>query len=275
VRALGATVRNVSPRTVSLHGLRLFVGGNADNPLHLAHLVLWRDDPATSAWADQLLAGPVAVPLDNAQLTVPLASPLVIAPGAEAVVWVELTSSPSCPQGVQFAVTVPDFEAWDLRAIGTVQRVPRTGTSLVQGGAVSCVRVPDVDGDDDGDGALTVSDLRRLCARLGELAAGSDPDGDGIVTQSDLALVQDRILRRPILRSAPAVVVRGAPFTLGGFGLATGSPTAVLGNRILPLLSASDAELSFLVDASVAAGAAELRVTLGDRVILQQQVPVQ
>lgn len=275
VRALGATVRNVSPRTIVLNGLRLFVGGNANNAQHLAHLVLWRDDVTTSAWADQLLAGPVAVPLDNAQLTVPLATPLAIAPGTEAVVWVEITASASCPQRVQFAVSVPDFEAWDLRALGTVQRVPRTGTSLVQGGAVSCVRVPDIDGDDDGDGALTVSDLRRLCARLGELAAGSDPDGDGMVTIGDLTLVQDRILRRPIVRSAPAVVVRGAPLTVSGFGLGAGTPAAVLGNRILPLLSASDAELSFQVDASVAAGAAELRVTLGDRVILQQQVPVQ
>lgn len=275
VRALGAKIRNVSPRTVSLHGLRLFVGGNADNAQHLAHLVLWRDDPATTAWADQLLAGPVAVPFDNAQLNVPFASPLALAPGAEAVVWVEVTSSTSCPQRVQFAVTVPDFDAWDLRALGTAQRVPRTGTSLVQGGAVSCVVVPDVDGDEDGDGKLTVSDLRLLCGQLGELAAGSDPDGDGIVTASDLALVQQRILGRPLVRSAPATVIRGAPFTLSGFGLGAGLPTAVLGNRILPLLAASDAELSFLVDTSVAAGAAELRITLGERVILQQQVPVQ
>ena len=275
VRVLGATVRNVSPRTVSLHGIRLFVGGNADNPQHLAHLVLWRDDPATSAWADQLLAGPVAVPLDNGQVTVPLATPLAIAPGAEAIVWVEVSASAACPPGVQFAVSIPDFEAWDLRALGTVQRVPRTGTSRVQSGAVSCIRVPDVDGDVDGDGKLTVSDLRRLCARLGELAAGPDPDGDGMVTLGDLAIVQDRILRRPLVRTAPALVVRGAPLTVVGNGLGEGSPTAVLGNRILPLLSTSDAELSFAVDNSVAAGSAELRVTLGDRVILQQQVPVQ
>ncbi|MEY4673554.1 MAG: hypothetical protein RL148_1338 [Planctomycetota bacterium] len=274
-RVLGATLRNVSPRSLSLRSLQLFVGGSADNVQHLAHLVLWRDDPATGPWADQLLAGPAAVPVDNATVQVVLASPLTLAPGAEAVVWVEVVASPSCPAGAQFAVSIPDYEAWELAAVGTVQRVPRTGTSFVQGLAVSCVRVPDVDGDADGDGAVTVSDMRRLCAQLGGPASGVDPDGNGFVTTADLAIVQDRILRRPIVRSAPSVVVRGTTLTIAGFGLAGGTPTAVLGNRILPLRAASDAELSFLVDTSVVAGSAELRVTLGDRVILQQQVPVQ
>lgn len=275
VRALGARLRNVSPRTLSLRGLRLFVGGSADNAQHLAHVVLWRDDPATTAWSDQLLAGPVAVPLDNAQVAIPFASPLSLAPGAEAVVWVEVTATAACPPGVQFAVSVPDFEAWDVLALGTVQRVPRTGTSLVQGGSVSCIRVPDLDGDEDGDGVLSVSDLRQLCARLGGPASGADPDGDGIVSVADLVQVQDRILGRPLVRSVPALVVRGTALTVAGFGLASGTPTAVLGNRILPLLARSDAELSFDVGASLPSGGAELRITLGDRVIVSQQVLVQ
>lgn len=274
-QALGASLRNVSPRTVLLRGLRLFVGGNADNLQHLAHAVIWGDDPATAAWADQLLAGPVAVTSDNRLLQVPLAAPLAIAPGAEATVWVELTATPGCPGGVQFAVSLPDFDAWDISALGTTERVPCTGTGFVQSGTISCLRVPDLDGDADGDGLLSVSDVRRLCNMLGSVATGADPDGDGIVTTADLTMVQNRILQRPLVRSAPAVAVRGLPVTVGGFGLGGGVPNAVIGNRVLPLLSASDAELSFQVDPSIPAGIAELRVNLGDRLLLQLPVSVQ
>jgi hypothetical protein len=157
---------------------------------------------------------------------------------------------------------------------GTGPRLSLIGSPGLHGTALPCRERIGFQGDDDGDGVLTVADLRRLAAHIGGPAVRADPDGDGIITAADLDLLRARLLGRPVVRSVPPVLVRGSFTTIRGFGL-DGVPTATVGGRVLAPAAISDAELTFHLDAGLPSGNQELRVMLGQRLVVVQPVQVQ
>lgn len=276
VRALAIELRNDTVRMVRLDSLRVFVGGNGSNR-DLASLSLWRDPEGTGTGANlALLSGPQPAPADNSEVIFPVPG-LLIAPGARTVLVVTFRTVAGCPAGAEYQCSVVAYDAWNVTALGlgTGPRLSLFGLPGVFGPSFACRERIGFNGDDDGDGLLSVVDLRRLVGRVGGPVFRADPDGDGVITMADLDLLRARLLGRPVTTHIPPELIRDTFATIRGFGLDSASPTATLAGRVLVRAAASDGELSFRIDRDLPLGNHQLRVMLGQRVLLLRTIPVQ
>jgi hypothetical protein len=274
IDALATLVRNTTARPLELRSVRLFVGGVGDAAAHVHAAYAYRDDPAVPGVRGQLLAGPIQLAGDNCETAFDMSCWLQ--PGEEATLTFVLATRPDLPDGNELACAVTGFNSWSATVFGAGGGTPAaiTGTRYLPG-STHVARAPvRFSGDDDQDGILTASDLRRLCVRLGQPAGTADPDRNGIIDGTDLVLLRDAILGRPLVTECPAVFPRGMWVTLGGW-LFEGTPSITLGSRALVLGAATEREFAFRVDAELPTGMLELQVALGGRTVVSRTVVVQ
>ncbi|HLQ36211.1 MAG TPA: SBBP repeat-containing protein, partial [Planctomycetota bacterium] len=275
VGMLALAVANQTSRPLWLDQVRVFVGGSADNLVDVADVSLWLDQPGTPGRTDLRLAGPVPLTGDHVIVELPVTGLPALQPGERQALTVTVRARAGCRPGAEIACSLLGQDGFVVHSDGLAggAQVGMLGPELLTR-AVACLRAPVFPGDFDGDGRITVADLRQLAMHLGEAAGAFDADGDGAVGVHDLELVGARILGLPVLRAQPTVVSRDSLLTLRGYDLAA-ITTATLGGRSLQLVAPSYGELTLRIDAGIAGGEQELLIQGRDRPLLQTTVQVQ
>src|SRR5690606_5249078 len=233
---LAGELSNRTGETVRLTAFDLVVAGSGRARRDLQSVAVHRDvgrdgelDPG-----DPQLAGPI--PFDHDGVVVRAELPAVeLAHGETLPIVVALTARQDCAPGAEFVTSSGGAASFVARR-GDGRRVFVDGPDT-PGPLHVCRERSAYSGDLDGDGRVTVLDVRRLVTRLGEAApAGHDADGDGVVQVADVQVALARAVGRPALLETPAVIGAGGALGLGGFGL-DASVTATLAGLPLPRIA--------------------------------------
>jgi hypothetical protein len=267
---LRATLQNRTTRAVQVESVRLLLAGQGE-PERLQDLAVYA---AVAGGQERRVAGPVAfgaAVVADPWLTL---DAVWLPAGASATLRV-VGAAFADPNGrtAEIAAAVVDAASWVLRAEGSGPgpEVRMLGSGRVDGNVLVAGALP---GDADGDGQLTVFDLRRLCGRLGELERRYDADGDGVLTAADVHLARQGLLGRPVVLEAPPQLPRGAWSTLRGV-FPEGVPLEVaLGGRAPLLGTRTPRELTLRVDGNQPTGPQELRVSVDGRLVFVGTVTV-
>lgn len=268
---LAAQIENLTDRDLTVDAVRVLVAGSGSAPQHVQALRVWLDVP--SAAAATLVAGPIAVPVDDDELQILLVGALLPARAVGTLrIECDLTAD-AAGRTIELAGAIVDRDAWQLRAsgVGPGPTIRVLGTGRAAGQVLVHGALP---GDADGDGEATVFDVRRLLSQLGAGAAAIDCDGDQVVTMADVGMTRNAVLGRPSLIAGPAVVAAGQWFTVRGvFG--AGVLEATLGGRVLVPGRVTPREITLRVDAAQPKGTHDLVVLLGGRQVFLGPVLVQ
>jgi hypothetical protein len=225
---------------------------------------------------DVLLAGPVPFASDDGEVVVPLLALAPLEAGATVHLTVALHARSAIPAGSEFALAVVGNAAWRVTAAGAGNpHLAIEGAARIAGPVLRVGAAVPFPGDADGDGQLTVADLRRLCLLLGRPAQGVDPDGDGQITAADLLDLRDCILGRSIVLSCPAVLTRGSWFAVRGWFANGNVPQVAIGGRALGVGAVTSREFTARVDEDLPLGDQELVITLVDGRSFVRRVDVQ
>lgn len=272
--ALTFEASNETSRELSIDAVRLLITGGTGLPGLVEAVRVFVDDPGLPPESDPLVAGPLAVAAVDRELDIPLQDVRVPA-GAIANLRVEffLRERPNTAS-IDLSCAVVDASAWTIRAYGAgagpVVRI--VGAGRAEGNVLIAGAMP---GDADGDGVLTVYDLRRQCARVGQVDRTIDTDGDGVLTTIDVDLSRAALLGRPTLLQSPATVARGDWFAVQGVFPTSGLVDATLGGRSLTLGRLLPRELALRVDAAQSLGLQELRISIDGKEVVVRTVQVQ
>ena len=265
VDALLLDLQNATDRPLQAQSVRLALGGSGDDAADLDGVSLWLDDPLEPGRRDVLLAGPVPVPVDDGEVVVPLTALPALLPGAAARLVAVLHTRPGIAAGREFACAVVGDDAWVVQAEGAGQpHVAIEGGSRITGPVLTIGVALPFAGDADGDGLLTVADLRRLCCCIGQPAGAADPDGDGRITEADIGYLRDVILGRSVVIACPGTLTRGTWATVRGW-FAGSAPTVTVGGRVLRIGPLTPHEFTFHVDADLSGGSQDIEIELGGR----------
>jgi hypothetical protein len=224
--------------------------------------------------ARTLLSGPVALVGDDREHGLSLGGQLVPAGASLRLEVVADLVVDVAGRTVEVGLAVCDEDAWGVSAPGAGDgpTVRVAGTGRVDGALFVVGALP---GDSDGDGVITVVDLRRRLATLGGNDLQADVDGDGVTTTSDVALLREVLLGRATLLQAPTQVARGTWITLRGALVAGSSVQASLGGRSLTVGRVTAREITLRIEADQALGTQDLLVTIGGRPFASAFVQVQ
>lgn len=263
---------NQTGRALTIDSLRLLLAGTGHGPSVLSNLRVYVDDPATPQAQDQLVAGPLAVMVEDGEQDIALTG-VVVPRLSEVQLRVVADVAAAAGSTVEVAAAIVRAAAWSVSAYGSGAgpTVRVFGDGRVAGEVAVLGALP---GDADGDGARTVFDLRRIVARLGSASLQADADGDGAWTIVDLDLTTDALLARGKVQHAPAQVQRGQFVTLRGVFPASATVDAVLGGQSLRVGQVSPRELVLFVDAAQTVGTQLLQVSVGGRQVLAQDLMV-
>lgn len=264
IDAMRLAVANRTDRWLTLQRVRVnFVGSAVDAGLLRDAVVQVGGQPASAE---------VPVPARAGEVTLPLGD-LELAPDSEIELLLRLATRDVQAAGSHELVCIlAGATAWDVRADG------------VGGGPAVTVLAPGTQagpswflglrpGDADGDGRLTVLDLRQLATLLGA-AHPADPDGDGQLTQSDLLRAQNLLLARPQLWSPPVSVRRDAWLSLPGAFPAGSVPELTVGGRSATVAAMLPRSVVWRLAADHPVGAQVLRVRLDSRILFEGIVVV-
>src|SRR5262249_54895965 len=225
---------------------------------------------------DVLLAGPVPFASDDGEVVLPLAALPPLEVGATVQLTVALHARSSIPAGSEFALAAGGSAARQGTGGGAGDPRPAVaGATRITGPVLRVGDAVPFPGDADGDGQLTVADLRRLCLLLGQPAQGVDPDGDGSITAADLLDLRDRILGRSIVQGCPPVVTRGSWVPLRGWFANGNVPQVTLGGAALAVGAVTSREFTARIDEALPLGDQDLVVTLVDGRSFVRRVAVQ
>ncbi|MFY9341890.1 MAG: hypothetical protein WAT39_05345, partial [Planctomycetota bacterium] len=270
---LAATLTNLAPRDLVVDAVRVFVGGAGDAAQRLSALQVFVADGAAAS-APVLVGGPLAVPVDNRELQVPLVGCLV--PAGSSVQLRVVGTLAADPNGAsaEVEVAIAGADAWSLRAVGAAAgpTVRVAGAGRAEGPTFVLGALP---GDLDGDGERSVTDVRRLVAAAGQSAGAADCDGDGVFGPRDLAATTRAVLGRVTVLVAPLVLARGSWMTVPAVFPEPRALQVTLGGQVLTPGCATPRELSFLVGADHPVGVQEFVVAAGGTVVLATLVDVQ
>lgn len=272
--ALSFQASNETTRELNIDAVRLLVTGGAGLAGLIEAVRVFVDDPALPPESDPLAAGPIAVAFVDRELEIPLQNVRVLA-GSSVNLRVEFAlRQRTGTASIDASCAVVDASAWTISAYGsgTGPTVRIAGVGRVEGNVLVAGALP---GDADGDGALTVYDLRRQCTRLGQVDRSIDTDGDGVLTTNDVDLSRAALLGRPTLLQSPAAVVRGEWFAVQGMFPTTGLVDATLGGRSLTVGRLLPRELALRVDAAQSLGLQELRISIDGKEVVVRTVQVQ
>src|SRR5262249_35391957 len=162
--ALALTLENATDRRLTAQSLRIAIAGVGDDAQLLDGVSLWRDDPAQPGTRDVLLAGPVPFASDDGEVVLPLAALPALEVGATVELTVALHARSSIPAGSEFALAAVGSAAWHVTAEGAGNpQLAIEGATRITGPVLRVGDAVPFPGDADGDGQLTVADLRRLC----------------------------------------------------------------------------------------------------------------
>lgn len=268
---LAANIQNHTTRQIRIDSVRLLAAGEGSAPAHAGSLRVYM---GAVGQPGALVAGPMSIDIDNAEMHVPLTGALLPPSGtAELRVRCDLSADP-LGSTVEMACAIVDADAWSLTAIGAGPgpSVRVMGTGRVDGPILVLGEVP---GDADGDHERTVADVRRLLAQLGVTDRAIDCDGDQTITQDDVTITRNAMLGRPTLLENPAAVQKGAWFTLHGAFPRRGPLEASLGGRALTPGRVTQREITLRVDATQTTGTQDLVVMLDGRTVFAGPVLVQ
>jgi len=271
--ALAALLTNRTQRPLQVEALRLLVAGRGAAPAQVAGLSVFLDDPATPAQRDRRVAGPLPVLADDAETTMPLQD-LWLEPGASATLRVVLDLLPGPGTTIECACALAEGSALSVRAAGAGAgpAVRVLGNGRVDGPVLVLGALP---GDADGDGTISVFDLRRLCTQLGAPGLLHDVDGDGVATTDDVDYARAAMVGRPTLLGLPLAIARGGWFTLSGLFPAGGLVEATLGGRSLLLGRVTPREITLRVDPNQAPGMQGFTLAIDGRIVAVRPVQVQ
>ena len=270
---LAVSLQNVTARELVLDAVNVLVAGAGDAPSRLTALRIYRDEVGSTA-SPTLVAGPLLVLVDNRETAVLLSGCTIPANGTVRLRLVgDLLADPS-GASAEIALTIASTNSWNLRAVGSGAgpdvRVAAPGRA--DGRVLVIGELP---GDMDRDGTRTVVDLRRQIVQLGSIERAADVDGDGAITMVDMQATRQALLGRATIFTTPALIPRGAWFTLAGLFPDWRSATVTLGGQALALGSATPRELTFFVPPTQLVGTQELTVSNVGRLALASLVQVQ
>lgn len=267
---LRATARNRTLRPLQIEGLRLLLAGQGE-PTRVQDLAVYA---AIGGEPERRVAGPVGFGATVASDPLLLLDNLWVPPGGTATLRVAAAALAD-PSGrtAEVATAVVDGASWQLRAAGSGAgpSVGVVGSGRVEGNVLVAGALP---GDADGDGAITVFDLRRLCVRQGEAELRCDADGDGVLTAADVSLAKQLLLGRPVVLGAPLQVVRGEWCTLTGVFPQGLLPELSLGGRTPLLGTRTPREVALRIDGNQPTGVHELRFSVDGRLWFSGTVTV-
>jgi hypothetical protein len=271
---LSLVASNQTTRELRIDAVRLLITGGAGLPALLDSVRVFVDDPNLPPENDPLAAGPLPVSVVDRELDIPLQGVRVPAAGAVTLRVVFDVHDPVSGEAVDVSCAVVDASAWTLSApgFGTGPTVRVIGTGRAEGAALVVGALP---GDADGDGVLTVYDLRKQCVRLGQNDRSIDTDGDGVLTTNDVDFTRAALLGRPTVVHWPAVIARGEWFAVQGLFPVTGIVDATLGGRSLTVGRLLPREFALRADASQLLGLQDLHISVDGVEVLVRTVLVQ
>lgn len=268
---LEALVTNTTAREVQLDSLRVLTAGAGDTANAAIGVRVFG---TLDGQARTLLSGPATLVGDDREHSLSLGGLLVPAAGAVRIEVVADLVGDANGRSVEIGLSVCDDTAWGVSVpgAGSGPTVRVAGSGRVDGPLFVVGAQP---GDSDGDGLITVIDLRRRLGSLGSSDLLADVDGDLVTTTTDVALLRDVLLGRASLLQAPTVVARGAWFTLRGALVAGSSVQASLGGRALTVGRVTAREITLRVESDQSVGTQQLSVTIGGRPFALELVQVQ
>ncbi len=271
---LECTCENRSGRELTIERVRLLVAGRGATPALVGPLHVRFAVTTPPGTAEAEVAGPVALVDDDQEIEVSLAG-AVLPIGAFATLRVvaDVSADPSGATA-EVACAIVDADAWTLLGDGAAggPEVRVDGSGRVEGSSLVLGVVP---GDLDGDGAVSVVDVRRACAQSGSAADAADCDGDGVWTAADVAAMRAALLGRPQVFTVPAAVQRDAWMTVRGVFPHGATVDASIGGRALTVGCLTPRELTLHVAADQPVGTQELVVSIAGRLVVTQFVQVQ
>lgn len=267
------TVTNGSVRDASVDAVRVFVGGAGDALATLRDARFEREvvgggEPATTV---------ATVPfwtVEGGEASVPLAGCVVPAGGAIRLRMLGRLVADAAGRPVEVAVAIVDRDAWTVRADGVGGGIPVgiSGSGRVEGRALVVGRLA---GDFDGDGAVTVADLRRrVVGQDGPGALAADCDGDAALTPADLQAARGLVLGRATAFDVAPAAPRGAWRTFRCVGLVA-PVVATLAGQPAPVGAATARECAVFVPADAPVGAQTLRLVGANGAVVELQAYVQ
>jgi hypothetical protein len=270
---LAFVATNRTTRALQLDAVRLLFAGRGAAFANTQAVRVFLDDPALPGERDRLVAGPLSIQVDDAEQNLPLTD-VLIPVGGSVTLRVVLDVAPSVGGTIEFAVAAVEPSAWTLRAMGAGSgpAVRVLGSGRVEGPVLVVGALP---GDADRDGAISVFDLRRLCARLGEVDPIVDVDGDGLLATNDVDFTRAALLGRSTFVACPLAVQRSDWFVVQGLFPVDGTVEATLGGRSLAIGRLTPRELTLRADGTQATGLQELRLVIDGELVVARTVQVQ
>lgn len=270
---LACTLTNGTVRAASIDSVRVHVGGAGDALATLRDVRFEREDVGGAAPAVPVATVPFWL-VEAGEATVPLTGCTVPAGGAIRLRMIGRVVADVVGRPVEVAAVIVGRDAWSARAEGAGGGLPVSVTEpgRVDGRAFVVGRLP---GDFDGDGVVTVADLRRrVVGADGPGALAADCDGDAALTPVDLQAARARLLGRATAFDAALAAPRGAWCTVRCLGVA-GPVVATLAGQPVAVGAVTPRECAVFVPANAPLGAQTLRLLGGDGVAVDVQAFVQ
>ena len=275
--SLGLRIVNHTPRVLMGQTISVFVGTTGDPSLELDGVSLWIDEPGVAGSRDLLIDGPLPVTSPAGVIDLSLVGLPSMQPDDELLLRFALHSTGNLVSGSEYQCVLlgPESVTMQAQGAGTGPQVAVVSQGRLASGVSTAVETRPFPGDSDGDGLLTVGDLRRLCRNLGNaVPPAQDPDGNGQLTVHDAVLLRDAILERPIVSESPPLMVAGDWVRLSGYFPDT-VPVVTLGGSSTTIGAATPRGLSFRVAADQVSGPQDLVITYGNRQAVVLSVTVQ
>lgn len=267
------TLGNGSVRDAQVEAVRVFVGGAGD-ALATLRDVRFEREVVGSSESPVIVANVPFWTVEGSEASVPLVDCVVPAGGAIRLRMHGRLVADAAGRSVEVAVAIVDRDAWTVRADGFGGGVPVgiSGSGRVDGRALVVGRLA---GDFDGDGAVTVGDLRRrVVGQDGPGALAADCDGDAALTPADLQAARGLVLGRATAFDVAPAAPRGAWRTIRCVGLAA-PVVATLADLPAPVGTVTARECAVFVPADARVGAQTLRLVGADGAIVELQAYVQ
>ena len=267
---LACTLSNASVRDAEVEAVRVFVGGAGDALATLRDVRCEREVVGGSEPPTQVAAVPFWT-VEAGEASVPLTGCVVPAGGSILLrMHGRLVGDPA-GRPVEVAVTVVGGDAWSVRADGGIP-VGVSGSGRAEGRALV---VGLLAGDFDGDGVVTVADLRRrVVGQDGLGAIAADCDGDAALTPADLQAARALVLGRAMAFDVAPAAPRGAWRTVRCVGLAA-PVAATLAGEPLAIGAVTAREVAVFVPAAAPIGAQTLRLVGANGAVVELQAYVQ
>jgi len=270
---LVCTVSNAALRDAVIDAVRVFIGGAGD-ALATLRDVRFQCEVVGSGEPWATVATVPFWTVDGGDTSVAFAGCVVPASGSIRLRMQGRLVADAAGRPVEIAAAIVDRDAWTVRLDGFGGGIPAgvSGVGRAEGRALVVGRLP---GDFDGDGVVTVADLRRrVIGQDGPGALAADCDGDAVLTPVDLQAARGLVLGRATSFDAAPAAPRRAWRTLRCVGLAA-PVVATLAGQPVTVGSVTARECAVFVPVDAPVGAQTLRLVGPNGAVVALQAYVQ